>query len=174
MGKQATMSSRCQACYKQTCECKGGNPGREETSSGFAKGDNVVHSSRGKGKITGFYGEYVVCEFDTEPDDEFQYTHEEARSKLTFPDGSRAVGEGEEAAPPPKAKKPAAEKKPAAAAAPAAPADPDRDFKKGDKISHAARGKGVVGGFNGEFVVIVFDNEEDEFEYTQAECKQKL
>jgi len=64
------------------------NPDREETDSGFAQNDCVFHAKRGEGTVRGFYGEFVLVQFESEPHGQHKYTHEKARKVLVFSDGS--------------------------------------------------------------------------------------
>lgn len=84
-------------------------PKAAKKPTGFKEGDRVEHASRGGGTITAVAGGEVTCLYDNE--EEFEYSLEDALSKLTLAKGA--------AAKPAKANATVAE--PAAAPAPARP-----------------------------------------------------
>ena len=129
--------------------------GREETDSGFAQGDRIHHDKRGPGEVTGFFGEYVMCQFDSEPHGQHKYTHDKARKALCFPD---AVAKDWKPDPSAAAKKPSGKAK----------------LKKKDRVEHPSRGAGVIKHVDpaGE-VTVAFDNG-DEMEYDMADALEKL
>ena len=114
------------------------NPDREETDSGFAQNDRVFHEKRGPGTITGFFGEFVMCQFDSEPHGQHKYSHDKARRCLCFPD----------AAP-----------KDFVAPAAAAPTSKKSKLKRKDRVEHASRGVGTITSVDADGEVTVkFDN----------------
>jgi len=57
---------------------------REETDSGFAQWDRVKHTKRGLGRCIGFFGEFVMIQFDDEPQGRHKYTWDQAKRKVTI------------------------------------------------------------------------------------------
>jgi len=173
------------ASKKSPASSPSANPDREETSSGFAQGDRVKHSSRGEGTIAGFYGEFVKVEFDAEPEEVFEYTHDDARAKLSFVGGA-APAVAAKSSPVPKAASPKAESPKAAAPAVASPEaeeegegeerEPtDSGFAQNDRVIHAKRGAGKINGFFGEFVLVQYDSEpQGQHKYTHHKARSCL
>ena len=57
---------------------------REETDSGFAQWDRVKHTKRGLGRVIGFFGEFVMVQFDDEPHGRHKYTWDQAKKKVSI------------------------------------------------------------------------------------------
>jgi len=57
---------------------------REETDSGFAQWDRVKHTKRGLGRCIGFFGEFVMIQFDDEPQGRHKYTWDQANRKVSI------------------------------------------------------------------------------------------
>jgi len=57
---------------------------RDETDSGFAQWDRVKHTKRGLGRVIGFFGEFVMVQFDDEPQGRHKYTWDQAKRKVTI------------------------------------------------------------------------------------------
>jgi len=129
------------------------DPDREETDSGFAQNDRVHHAKRGPGVVTGFFGEYVQVQFDSEPHGQHKYNHKKARSALCFPD---AAGEY---TPPPAA---------------AAGKPKKSKLKKKDRVEHATRGAGTIASVDASGEVTVKFDSGDAMEYDMADALEKL
>merc|ERR1711865_71128 len=57
---------------------------RDETDSGFAQWDRVKHTKRGLGKVIGFFGEFVMVQYDDEPHGRHKYTWDQAKKKVSI------------------------------------------------------------------------------------------
>ena len=57
---------------------------REETDSGFAQWDRVEHTKRGLGRVIGFFGEFVMVQYDDEPHGKHKYSWEQAKKKVSI------------------------------------------------------------------------------------------
>lgn len=44
----------------------------------------VVHTKRGQGVVRGFYGEFVLVQFDDEPHGQHKYTWDQAHKKVSI------------------------------------------------------------------------------------------